>query len=118
MISSEHGYVKTTNEYYNNVNGLFNFLKDEVNENDIFITTIFDSVLYLHMNISKSKNNYYDYLDNERFEKVNEVIINNPQGLIILDSRRNSYWSKGYPLSENFTIENITINTIRNEQGI
>ena len=118
ITSDKHGYVKMTNEHHDKVKDTILFLENEIQEEDVFITTIFGSVMQIAFDINKKTNYHYRYSDTERFDKVEEIMKNNSQGLMILDWRRNGYWVKGYPKNGEFKVGNITVKTLQNKDGI
>jgi hypothetical protein len=119
IISDMHGYVKTTNEYHFNLKKSLEFLKNEIyNNNSIITTNAIGRALKISFNIDEKILNYYMSNDNNRFIFVENIIKNNPQGLMILDSRTNGQWTEGYPKSGQFLIANKKVNVIRNEDDI
>jgi len=118
ITSDKHGYVKMTNEHHDKVKDTIIFLENKIQEEDVFITTIFGSVIQIAFDINKENNYQYRYSDNERFDRVEEIMRNNSQGLMILDWRRNGYWVKGYPKDGEFKVGNITVKTLQNKDGI
>jgi len=116
--SDKHGYVMTTGEHHDKVKDTIKFLENEIQEKDVFIGTIFSSILQCAFNIDKERIYPYKYSDPERFNFVEKVMENNSQGLMILDYRRNGGWAKGYPKSGEFQIGNIFVKTLQNKDGI
>ncbi|AKB86158.1 glycosyltransferase family 39 protein [Methanococcoides methylutens] len=120
ITSDKHGYVKMTGEHHDKAKDTILFLENEIQEEDVFITTIFGPVIQLafDININEENNHQYIYRDSERFDRVEEFMENNSQGLMILDWRRNGYWVNGYPKEGEFKVGNITVKTLQNKDGI
>ena len=80
--------------------------------------TIFTYALQLAFDIEKDRIFHYRYSDDERFDMVVEVMKNNSQGLMILDSRRNGGWVLGFPKSGEFKVNDTLVKVLRNEDSI
>lgn len=118
VFSNEHGYVKTTNEHHDSLKSTMELLEREIGPDDVFITTIARSMLLLAFNIDKERISSYNYSRAERFEKVEKIIEENPQGFMILDWRRNGHFSEGYPKEGQFMIGNTIVEVIQNKDGM
>jgi hypothetical protein len=118
ITSDTHGYVKMTNEYHDKVQYTIDFLETEIQDSDVFISTIFTYALQLAFDIEKDRIFHYRYSDDERFDMVVEVMKNNSQGLMILDSRRNGGWVLGFPKSGEFKVNDTLVKVLRNEDSI
>jgi hypothetical protein len=120
LNSNRHGYVRTTNEHHDRVEGTISFLSDKISEDDVFITTIMGSALRLSKSIRIENIHYYRYREEDRFKKVEEIVNNNQQGFMILDWRRNGYWVEGYPrknvpINHSFMIGNTSVKLIQDD---
>ena len=119
VTDDSHGYVRTTNEHHDRVYNSIDFLKHYgVSEKDAFVTTIFGHILKLEFDATEESLYQFRYRDEERFDKVREVVNSNPQGFIILDWRRNGHWAEGYPKEGSFKIGEQKINVLQNKDGI
>jgi len=117
-ISDAHGYVLTTDEYHDDIKSTIDFLDKEITEDDVFIATIIRYPLMISHGIEKEKILHYMYTSEERFDDVEKFIKENPQGFMILDSRRNEDWATGYPHEGNFLIGEQVVKTLRNKDYI
>ncbi|MEW5784942.1 MAG: hypothetical protein AB1767_07700 [Bacillota bacterium] len=118
VISDEHGYVRTTNEHHDSLRSTVALLEKEISPNDVFITTIARSMLLLSFNIDEERIASYNYQEENRFEKVERVVAENPQGFIILDWRRNGQFAEGYPTEGQFMIGDTLVEVIQNKDGM
>jgi len=115
--SSTEGYNKVTDEFHDPIGNLMPFLEKTVTPNDVFITTTETGLLRLDLGVSTERIVYdYDYTDPNRFAEVTDMIKTYPNGLMVLDYRRNGYWAPGYPLS-NFNVGGKLVRLVFNENG-
>lgn len=118
VFSDEHGYVKTTDEHHDSLKSTIQLLEKDVGPDDVLITTIFRSVLILSLEIENERIFDYDYKKESRFERVEKIIEENPQGFMVLDWRRNGHFAKGYPKEGQFMIGETTVEVIQNKDGM
>lgn len=117
LFSHEHGYVKTTNEYHDKIYDTLLFIKNEMNDDDVFIGTITKHALKLFTNIEKERLFQYKSNAPDRFDLVREVIVSNNDGIMALDTRRNQHFSEGFPTQGSFIIDKKQVDLIRNMDG-
>jgi hypothetical protein len=114
MSLNQHGYVATTGEYHDNIKIAMKFLGKEIKEDDVIITTVFASPLKIIHGINNEDLFGYDYQDESRFNYIEEIMKDYPNGLILLDSRRNGHFSKGLPHQGEFTIGEKHVKVLKN----
>lgn len=104
---NESGYNPYSGEYHDRIPDEIKYIDNgQIYRSDKIITGTPYLISYiLGEPINHTKIEKYDYQDTLRFEKINETILKNSEGYIIIDWRRNSRWSEGLPL-KNFTIYN------------
>lgn len=100
VTSDEHGYVQTTYEHHDKVRNVITLMDGRIEDEDVFIATVFKSVLELAFDINEDRVYGYKYEDPERFDKMESVIRNHDQGWIILDWRQNGHWAEGLPKTD------------------
>lgn len=118
ITSDRHGYIKTTNEHHDYLGSWISLLEDQISSDDYFITSIFDTVLRYHFNISADRISGYNYMNENRFDKVRQIISEHPQGFMILDWRRNGHFAEGFPHEGPFYVGNTIVEVIQNKDGI
>ena len=118
VFSDEHGYVKTTDEHHDSLKSTIALLENELVPEDVFITTIFSSVLILAFDIETDRIYIYDFRKPNRFESVEEFVEANPRGYMVLDWRRNGHFAEGYPHEGRFAIAETTVEVIQNKDGM
>ncbi len=118
VLSDEHGYVKTTNEHHDYLKSTIKLLEKEISPDDVFITTIARSAIELGFNIDSDRIYNYSFKEKKRFEKVEKIISENPQGFMILDWRRNGYYAEGFPKEGKFMIGDTEVEVIFNQDGM
>ncbi len=112
VVSSSHGYVRTTNEYHDYIREIFTFLEEEIEEEDVIITTL---VPAFRINF-ENKVYGYNYLSEDRFKETDKIIEENDQGFMVLDWRRNVFWNNGYP-EGNFFVGEKEVKNILNKDN-
>lgn len=118
LTSTDHQYVGTTNEYHDRVYPTLQMLESEISDEDVFVTTIMGRALYLAFDVEQDDITVYRYRNRDRFEVVEEVVSQNSQGWMILDSRRNGGWSEGYPKEGHFFIGTTKVEVIQDKDGL
>ncbi len=98
---------KITWHYIEDYKSIYEDLNLKIKKEDIVIASI-PNAYYTRFNIDQDKLFKYYYLDEERFNLVNYLVKNNPQGYIIADWRRNWYWSP-WLWKKDFYIDDIKV---------
>jgi len=94
----KHGYVPMTNEYHDNLASLIEVYRDQIKSDDIIITSLPHMLRWYFDRPINDANMYkWNYTDEDRFNDVSKVVLENKEGWIVLDSRRNGRWTKGLP---------------------
>ena len=82
------GYFPATGEYHQEMRYTLDLLKKKATEEDVFITTVFQPILMLGMDVPKSRIFRYPYKNPKSKEKMQRIIREHPRGWMILDKRR------------------------------
>ncbi len=109
------GLFKVTGEYHQNLRDTSAFLKGKIQQEDVFITTVFRIVLILELNIPEERIFSYNYKRSFKEHLVENIISRYDQGWLILDYRRHGkftplYYGLNYPSY----IGNTQLNIVRN----
>ncbi len=116
ITSDVHQLNLVTDEYHSKVESTIEFFEEYgIEEDDYFITTIFGSILQLHFDISKERDFYYNYRDEDRFDYVRNIVASKPQGFIVLDSRINGEFAEGFPKEGSFKIGETIVKVLQNK---
>lgn len=113
----KHGYVPITNEHHDQYLPVLYKYGSQIKKDDVIVCSLC-APLYWHNQVDILTNNIYKYsrLDEDRFIKTASIIESNDSGWMILDWRRNNYWSKGYPKND-FVVGEKTVKFIENYSG-
>ena len=118
VTSDLHGYVRPTGEYHDQLSSTFAFLDNAIEEEDVFIGTIAIRFLVLKYDIETDRLYYHHYNRPDSFDRVRSIVEKNPQGLMILDSRRNPDDGTGFPREGSFFIGSTRIEVLQNKDNM
>ncbi len=93
-----HGYVPMTDEYHDRMSGLVQQYGDRIDNSSTVITSMQRAVTWnFGLDVAARNLFRYNYVDEGRFAYVEEVIGQRNEGWMIIDARRNGYWTEGFP---------------------
>ena len=112
------GDFPATGEYHQYFKQTLRFLSKRVREGDVFITTVFQPVLMLGLNIPTDRIYYFPYKSVDAEDKVEEIVRAHDRGWIILDERRHGKKEHArYPRKQGkqFSIADKTVKMVLNK---
>jgi len=119
IVRDEYGHVKTTGQFHYSLESTKQLLEDELTEEYAFIVTWpARGLLFLEFDIKPDDVYIYWWKEPDRFDMVESIVEENPQGLMILDSFRNGIWARGYPREGSFQIGNTKVEVLQNKDGM
>lgn len=112
MSGSKHGYVPITDEYHDRMRETFEYVDKEAVEEDILISTVYES--YSRWRNGNSYKDYYKYqsTDPNVIGLTKDLIRSSERGWVIVDNRRGKLWNDGLPL-ESFYLDGKFIQYIK-----
>ncbi len=90
----DSGYFRVTGEYHQGMRRVGRFLKTRIEEEDVFITTIYQPLLTLGLRVHPKRIFYYKFRSRDVEKQVRQIMHKHKQGWMILDFRRNGKLTK------------------------
>jgi len=88
-------------DYYHDVmDNTFSYINENIQKNDVLMGTVYIWYHIWNNGIPPREIIHYQYTDQDRFNKINDLVLTYDHGWIVIDDRRNSELGKGLPESD------------------